>query len=277
MRQSDETFKIVNDNKTIRSDFTGDGIDDILYIKTEKEKYYIQINAKENSYYLEPNRKLSTVGYFSINWPMKVSLMDISRDKIPEIFIQSSQKSRSIQHIFKWSGSDFIDIFCSTNNVMGFIDTQSNRTPKFISGNLSSANDSFLYYMMIGSDMKNIEYDLDVPGKKEISSFINYIESLPLGEINKPKNIFSPSMGGKELAAIGKLCSENNTYSFQDAIFIDTSANKNGDISEVRWTLNFRGCSNTSQDIKAYILTVKLSAILDGDKTGFKISNLNYK
>ncbi len=89
-KNSISTFNIVNETKMIQADLTGDGTKDILYIKTEIDKYYIQINSEDKSYYLEPSKKINTVGNYYPQWPMRLTLMDISRNKVPEIFTQAS-------------------------------------------------------------------------------------------------------------------------------------------------------------------------------------------
>jgi hypothetical protein len=85
-------------------------------------------------------------------------------------------------------------------------------------------------------------------GKDSIFSFIKYIESLPGNEANKPANVFYPGLSGDDIAVIGKLSGENNTYSFQNCVFKDSKSDKNGEVSEILWTLNFKGTSNVSKD-----------------------------
>jgi hypothetical protein len=277
--KSSSTFNmIVNDSKAIKADLTGDGMEDILYIKTEKDKYYIQVNSGNESYYLEPGRKLNSTGYYYPYWPMKISLMDISRDRVPEIFVQASQKDKPIQHIFLWDGREFKDIYCSTNNIFGVIDSQSNKTPKIISGNLVNSKLNFASYMFFNGNLQNINYSSEdiIPGKDAVLGFIKYIETLPEGESYKPLEVFYPGLTGKDLTAIGKMCGENNIYSFQDAIFMDTKVNKDGDITEIKWTLNFRATSkNLSDQIKNYSVIIKLKPDSTCSDRCFKIFNIS--
>ena len=110
------TFNIITENKMMQADLTGDGTKDILYIKTETktDKYYIQINSQDKSYYLEPSKKINTVGNYYSYWPMRLTLLDISRNNIPEIFTQASQNNKAMQHVFFWNGEKFEDTFCNT-------------------------------------------------------------------------------------------------------------------------------------------------------------------
>jgi hypothetical protein len=273
-KDSNQVLNIVADSKTITADFSGDGVEDILYIKTEKDKYYVQINVDNKSYYLEPNRKLNTMGRKYPYWPMKITLLDITRDKIPEIFIQSYQKNTPIQHIFTWTGRDFKDMYCSSNNIIGFIDSHNNRTPKFISGNIVNNKPIYTSYMLIGNLLQNVTLDNNFYGQQVVYSFIKYIESLPDGETNKPKDIFADTMDGKSLSPIGKLCADNNYYSFQDSVFMDTKYDKNGSPTEVQWTLSFRGIGKTAQsESKCYTLSLKLKNTPQ-DKDNFKIYSI---
>lgn len=244
-----ETFNIITESKLIKADFTGDGDEDILYIKTQDGKYYIQINSKNDSFYLQPNKKINTVGYYYPHWPMRISTMDISRDNKPEIFIQASHNNVPVQHVFVWDINQFKDIFCSNNNIMGVLDSRNNKTPKFISGNLKDGTMNLSYNILIGKQFKNYSYDSStLPGRDVIIKFIQYIETLPGGETNKPE-IFYDGLSGKDLTLIGKLAGENNSYVFQDGYFTDSKANKNGEVSEIKWILNFKANSKNKEDI----------------------------
>lgn len=263
-KKTSETFNaLVNKNKLIQADLTGDGKKDMLYIKTEKDKYYMEVNTGEKSFYLEPDKKLPTAGIYDEFNPLKITLMDITRDKIPEIFIQSNQKNTALQHVFLWNGSKFNDIFCGSNNIIGFSDISTNRTPKFLSGKMSSTKIELSSYMFMydKGKLENIpfNYNDNFLGRDSIFSFIKYIEALPGSEANKPSNIFYPGLNGQDLSVIGRLAGEQNCYTFQNCIFKDNKSDKNGVISEVLWTLNFKAVSNISVGkIKNYTLNVSL-------------------
>ncbi|MCM0649850.1 VCBS repeat-containing protein [Clostridium swellfunianum] len=263
-RKSSPTFNtLVDNNKLLQSDLTGDGKKDILYIKTEKDKYYMEVNTGEKSLLLEPDKKLPTVGIYDVSNPLKVTLMDITRDKTPEIFVQASQKETPLQHVFMWSEGKFKDIFCASNSIIGFSDCTNNKTPRFMTGKLTSNKIelSTFMYMHDVSKLENVvfNYKDNYMGKDSIFSFIKYIEALPGSEPNKPANIFYPGLSGQDISVIGKIAGENNTYAFQNCIFRDSKSDKNGDTSEITWTLNFKGISNLNKDkIKNYSLNVLL-------------------
>jgi hypothetical protein len=270
---------ISGQSKPIKGDFTGDGSEDILYINTEGNNYHIQIFNGNTSFHLKPNKKINTVGRFYTHWPMRITTLDINRDKTPEIFVQASSNGSPVLHVFSWNGEKFQDIFCSSNNVIGFLDYSNNKTPKFAAGNISAKNSNFLYYMYINNKMEYFKYEEDnVPGIDSVKGFIQYIHSLPEGEGDVPKDIFYPGLSGQDLAAIGRLSSENNIYLFQDAVFNDTKWDKEGNITEIKWVLNFKGSSRTTVgQTKNYSVTIKLKPHKQcGDLKCFKIFSITY-
>ena len=84
---------------------------------------------------------------------------------------------------------EFVDSFCSPNNLIGVIDSKSNRTPKIVSGNYNNNSISLAYYMHLNGHVEKITANDDLPGKEAVAGFINYIHSLPGGEPYKPSNV----------------------------------------------------------------------------------------
>lgn len=279
VRSTSTTFNTITDSKAIKVDLTGDGKEDTLYVKRELNNYSIDAKIDDKSYYLTPDKKLGTLGSYYEYWPMKLTVFDISRDKKPEIFTQASDKGVSVQHVFIYENNEFKDIFPSNNNILGFIDSHNNKTPKVVSGKYDGTKMSVMYYMLIKNSLMSYSYISDIKecylGKDTIFSFIKYIESLPKGEETKPEGIFDPSSSSKIFAAIGKLAGENNTYSLQDATFIDTGWNKDGTISDIKWELNLKGISNNNKEIiKNYKVSVDLKYspdVKDKNKYIYKI------
>jgi len=272
-------FNYVLDNTTKKADLNGDGKEDILYIKTENNKYYLQVNTQYASLYLQPDKRLNTVGTYYPYCPMRLTLKDISRNKTPEIFIQALDNGKQIQHIFNWNSNKFEDIFCSSNSIMGFSDSGNSKTPQFYSGTLGDIKIYLTNYMLIGSKLETIKYPQkdNFMGKDSIYSFIKYIQSLPEGEAAMPKEIFCDGLSGKDLALIGKLAGENNTYTFQNATFSDNKWNKVGKPTDVTWSISFKGTSNTTKDLmKNYTVNIKLRP--EGEDTDvfyFKIYSMS--
>ena len=102
--KDNSTKSVINENtikETIKSDLNGDGKEDCLYIELVSENNYI-INAtiNEKSYELTPNKTINSLGNFSPNRPITLNLLDLDRNNIKEIIVQSSEEDSSIQHLF---------------------------------------------------------------------------------------------------------------------------------------------------------------------------------
>lgn len=273
------TFATIDTNRVIKNyDVTGDGIKDLISIKSIDNKYKVNINSKEKNYTLIPNPKLNTLGNHYDYWPLRITFMDISRDKLPEIFTQGSESGKAIQHMFVWDKDKFKDLLCNANNILGFIDLHNNKTPKIISGNIGEDSIHMSNYIFSQGKLINYanNYSDNFLGKDSILSFIKYIQGLPQNEIDKPSDLFYPGLDGNALSAIGILSALDSTFTFQDGIFMDNRCNTDGEIVEIKWTLNFKAISNKdNNNIKNYTLNLILKA--HGDTTKkyyFKISSI---
>lgn len=255
-------------------DLTGDGVKDNIYIGTKDNNYYVEILSNKKNYYLKCNNKLNSLGKFKEDYPINLRIHDISRDKIPEIFIQSSENGVPIQHIFTFHNKEFKDIFCSNGNILGFLDYKNNKTPKLITGTLNKGNIDLGYYMMINEKLENYSFDSSLlPGKKSIMDFIAYIESLPYGEEYKP-DVFYQGFGESSLYAIDKISSECYEVSFIQGHFTDTKWDSNGNITEITWNLDFKGKGKDNNSNKSYSLKVNLIIDKNSDSE-FKINSLS--
>ena len=168
--KDNSTKSVINENtikETVKSDLNGDGKEDCLYIELGSENNYI-INAtiNEKSYELTPNKTINSLGNFSPNRPITLNLLDLDRNNIKEIIVQSSEEDSSIQHLFKWTGNGFEDIFYSTNNILGIVDSNNGKTPKILSFSLGDSKENIQKYMLLN--------------KKDIS----VIETYPMIQLN---------------------------------------------------------------------------------------------
>lgn len=281
-KNSVSTFNIMSKDKIFKTDLTGDGREDLLYVKTKKDKYYVQINTKDNqTLFLEPDKKINSLGTYSENWPMRLSLKDINRDNIPEIFIQSSQNQKPIQHIFIWDKKEFKDVFYSYNNLLGFMDYSNNRTPKFISGNFKNGKITFNNYILVGSDLRNFNEsnNENFAGKNTVNKFINLFFNSDIKNDSLEKYLtdicFSDSSAEVQKVLSQINLKEENIH-FQDGFFKDSRYNSKGEISEITWVLNFRGEKKDSKENKNYTFSLYLKPSNDKkDKFYFKIKNIS--
>ncbi|MBZ9616069.1 VCBS repeat-containing protein [Clostridium estertheticum] len=283
------TFNIVNESKMMQADLTGDGTKDILYIKTDVDKYYIQINSGDKCYYLEPSKKINTVGNYYLQWPMRLTLMDISRNKVPEIFTQASVNNKAVQHVFFWTGEKYEDIFSSTNNILGFVDSKNNKTPKMLSGNINDGKLNLISYIFIQGSLKSFDYNYvdNYMGKSTVLGFINLMATFPSSELTIPKDLFTSDLNGNDISLLSDLSDRKVNLTFQDAVFKDFNWDKDGNTSDVLWTLNFKGTNTNDlldhkahnlKETKNYTIELILKLIPNTNKApSFKISSINIK
>ncbi|AGK96567.1 hypothetical protein [Clostridium pasteurianum] len=278
-KESLPTFSTIGIGRTIKNyDVTGDGIKDLISIDSINDKYKVNINSKGKNYTLSPNKQLDTLGNHYDYWPLRITFLDISRDKLPEIFTQASERGKAIQHIFVWDKDKFQDILSNTNNLLGFIDLHNNKTPKIISGNIGENDISMANYIFSQDKLIHYSnnYNSNFLGKDSILSFVKYVQGLPQNETEKPNDIFYPGLDGNALSAIGMLSASDSTFTFQDGIFMDNRCNTDGDIIEIKWVLNFKSISNKDTNmVKNYTLNLMLKAQGDpSQKHYFKISSV---
>lgn len=262
-RASYTTFTVGSHTKSYKKDLNGDGKEDVLYITLNKNKYYLQVNTENDSTYIEPNKNLPSLGNYSVYWPMRVKLVDITRDNIPEIFIQSSQNNKPIQHGFLYKNNDFKDIFCNYNNVLGFIDYSNNKTPKVVSGKISQGNFTFSNYILLQNKLEEYQYNAEeyFMGKNTILHLIGAITVSSPENIQPTGDIFDHKNYDNAMGNLIKLSTLGTNFIFQDATFIDTRSNKKGEPSQIEWILNFRGNPiKSSSELKNYTLKVNLKA-----------------
>lgn len=280
-KQSVSTFNITSKNTVIKDyDVNGDGKNDVIYIKTNNDKYVIQVNCKDKNYILKPNKPVKTMGTYKNYWPITLTLADVSRDKINEIFVQSSQNDTPIQHMFIWNNNSFKDMLCNYNNIIGLIDTHNNETPKIISANFFNNKIDFSNFILIRNKLKSYaaDYKDNFIGKDTIAALICKLQILDPNELDKENDIFSSESWATFIQIYNKLIKDNNIYTFEDGSFKDIRYNKDGEISEVKWILNFKAISKSDiNKIRNYSLNVILKAS-EQDKEKpyyFKVASLS--
>lgn len=268
------TFNYTKGNSSLTADLNGDGEKDTLYLKEEDNNYFIHITLNNKDIYLKPDKSNDTLGEKSSYWPIRISLVDVNRDKIPEICIQGSKDNSAIQHIFAYENDGFKDIFSGNNNLTGFINIHTNKSPILISGNYSSGNIKIDSFYLLHNTLKSIDLksDSSFVGKDTILSFINFMEDLSLGNDTMPYKIVSEQLNSEDYAVIGRLSAQNRKFLFQDGYFVDNKYNDDGELEEIKWNLNFKGISNSNNnDIKNYNLELLLI------KSSEKSNSYNYK
>ncbi|WP_300349702.1 VCBS repeat-containing protein [Clostridium sp.] len=259
-------------HQTVKSDLNGDGIDDTLYISLKDNiHYYMYSSLNNRDYDFKPSKKVNSLGLYSNDWPMTINLMDLDRNTIPEIIIQSSEKDTSIQHIFKWTGEEFEDLFCSTNNIFGVVDSNNGKTPKIISFTLGDSLEAVQRHMLLNKNLKNISYDnFEISGFNVVNQFIDII--CLNYEISELPNIFTNYIASEDLSLIWKLDKDSFTYSFQDAFFRDISWDDKGNLKSCNWSLNFNKTNKNDPSLKTQI---NFNLTLENIDNTFYINSIN--
>ncbi|HFE9682351.1 TPA: hypothetical protein ACGA31_000786 [Clostridium perfringens] len=273
--KDNSTKSVINENtikESVKSDLNGDGKEDCLYIELGNEnKYILNATINEKSYELTPNKTINSLGNFSPSRSITLNLLDLDRNNIPEIIVQSSEENSSIQHLFKWTGNGFEDIFYSTNNILGIVDSNNGKTPKILSFSLGDSKENIQKYMLLNKKFKNISYDTVEP--TGLYSIISFIDIISLNyEISELPNIFATYISKEDLSQIWRLEKESYYYDFQDAFFRDLDWNTNGEVTNSSWILNFNKIPKENPNNKSQVkFTIQLEKINDT----FLINSIN--
>lgn len=275
--ESKPVFNLLNKDNVVREDLNGDNKKDTIVIKNTGEGFMGQINLnKDETYSLNCHKSLPSLGEYSDYWPIRISTIDISRNNSKDIIIQSSFHNKPIQHIFSWNGTSYEDIFCSYNNIMGFLDSCNNKTPKLISGNFLGGNLDLKSYMWKENSIKEINdsSNFNIPAMDTLCNFISLLESFPNAYLSVPNYIY-PQISGNDLETLFKLANSTNFYKFQDGYFTDLAWDESGVVTCENWILNFRAI-NTTDNTKVKNLTINLmiNKYTDTDFP-YKITSIN--
>ncbi|MBE6049198.1 MAG: hypothetical protein E7214_00675 [Clostridium sp.] len=272
--KKEETVQVLNPiniTKNYTYDLTGNGSLDTLSVMSKNDCIDIKILADNRTYYLSDlckNNKLSSELSF---WPIKIYIKNISRHTHPEIIVQGNIDKKAVNYIFTWKNDKFINILNDNKNILGILDSDGKKTSQICLVDSSSGIQSFNSYMLIDnkalditSDGKTI-YDIN-----NIQKFIDIIEKTY--EIDEIPNIFKEGISDSELSSLWNLDKEHNTYSFQNGFFYDENIDNQGNITSLKWTLNFEKYSKSDNNASNDQIVIHLTSERINDNT-FKISS----
>lgn len=258
-----ETFTPVTSKNYIDFDLDGDGEKDKIEISKENNSYILNIKSKDKTYSLLTKDGSTLLGDSISKFPIKVNIMDLSRNNIPEIIVQLSKDKSPINYVFSWNGSNFVNTFVSTDNILGILDSNNNKTPKLLSLSSSKGDGSTKGFIFLGDNLKDITFSKQkVPGLSPLQGFIDIIEA-PY-ELSEAPNLFTPNIDSSELAILWGLDKDNTRYSFQNGYFTDFKWDSNGNVLGVSWTLSFESVKNTNDSSPAKELLLYLTVQDDG-------------
>ncbi|MGL5084759.1 MAG: hypothetical protein ACRC68_03435 [Clostridium sp.] len=242
-KKTENTLANVNNSNELSLDLNGDGEKEYLEIITEKNTYVVKVKNSSTEYILMTSDNSKIIGEFISSYPLKVTTLDLSRDGIPEIVIRTIKNSQPISYIFTWNKDNFSNIYTSSNNILGFLDSNNSKTPKILSIISSKGDSSTTSFIFNSSTIKDISFSkTTVPSLNLVQTFIDLIES-PY-ELYDTPDIFSDSINSSELGLLWNLNKDISNYSFQSGYFYDSTWDNSGNISSLVWCLSFENVKN---------------------------------
>ena len=119
MRNSQTLSNAYNSNKNNQEyDFDGDGENDELSIISTNSTYSIKIKNSLGETLLKSNEFDYSLLDISPSCAIKISYIDLNRNKIPEIIISGLKNNKSTFYIFKWENNSFQEVFFTQNNIL---------------------------------------------------------------------------------------------------------------------------------------------------------------
>lgn len=263
-------FTLSKPNHIYYYDLDGDGMKDELTISEINNYYEIKIETSNKDYILN----CSNINFLTIcpYYDLKVNILDLSRDNIPEIILSNYYNNTSQYCIFKWNGTSFENIFCCNNNILGVIDSKNSKTPILLKSNFLNNND-FSSYFIDNDTVKEVTINTgNIFSLDEVGKFIDLIE-YPYEPEELP-DIFTPNISSDELKIFWNLNKDNYEYKFQSAYFCDNDWNNLGNPSSILWTLSFQKISRN--DITKHSKEVLIHLTVNIDYLNhYKISSIS--
>lgn len=253
-------------------DLNGDGKNYELYIDKSKDIYCVKVKFASKEVSLIPNGKQYTLGSQNNNDKIYIKTQDLTRDDIPEVIISTFINKEPVNHIFKYSEGNFLNIISTDQNIVGILNSKNTKSPTLISLSSSKGDESVNSYILKGNNFKDISFSkTKTPGLSTSQQFIDAIEK-PYEVLETP-DIFSSDISSDELSLLWNLDKETYVYSFENGFFRDIDWDSNGDSRAIEWNLRFNcskkiGSSEKDSQINIYI---KIEKSQYGD---FKISSL---
>ncbi len=244
----------------IKGDFNGDGIVDSIGIERNQSNYIVNIKCVHNTYILKSKNFDKNLLDFSPSQNIQIKTIDLSRDGIPEIIISGVKNNIPSTYIFKWIKDDFNEIFFSTKNIVGILDSNNSRAPKLLHTLSSKGDAETESYVFIGNSVKDTSFSKPkILSLSVIQKFIDLIE-LPY-EISDAPDLFSPYIPSTELSLLWNLDKSTYNYSFQNGYFYDNSWNDKGQPTSLIWVLSFNkfNTSNSKNTELILYVTVRIN------------------
>lgn len=272
INKTKSTFTPISNTDSFSLDLTGDGEKESLEIKTEKNTYVVKVKNSSKEYILNSNDNSKLLGEFVSSFPIKVMTLDLSRDGIPEIIIMTMKNNTPINYIFTWDKDNFYNIYTSSNNIFGILDSSNSKTPKILSIISSKGDSSTTSCIFNGKTLKDTTFSkTTVPSLNLVQTFIDLIEA-PY-ELSDPPDIFSSSINSNELGILWNLSKDTSNYSFQSGYFYDSTWDNTGNITSLVWCLSFEEVKKLDTNSPHKELLIYLTLKKDSNNE-FRISSI---
>lgn len=277
-------FSIIFKNNSIQSfmsstihnqndaDYDGDGTIDNIIIEKKNSHYIVKVKTSKSYYVLKNALYGDALIDLSASVSLKIDSLDLSRDGIPEIILSGYKNQHPITYIYQWCDSEFKEVFSSSKNVFGIIDSKNSRTPKILHTFSEKGDKSTESIIFNGKIIKDITFSkLQIPALAIIQKFIDLIQLSY--EIEDPPEIFTEYINSEELKILWNLDKETYRYSFQLGNFYDINWDKNALPSSIIWNLSFEkvNSSDSTKPNEEIIFTVKTDINQFGE---YKISSI---
>lgn len=264
INKSDTTTISNKISSPLEVDLTGDGKNDQIIIDESKGDYIVKVLTNSKEYILTPNNNSHSLGSKTSNDKIYINTMDLSRDSIPEIIVQTYSNSKPTNYIFKFIDSTFKNILTTEENLIGILNSNNTKTPNLVSI-LSSKSDEYSRSFIIKQDtIKDVSFGkIKLPGYATSQKLIDAIEK-PYEVLEMP-DIFAGNISSEEIALLWNLEKDTYIYSFENGFFKDVNWDNSGDAISIEWTLHF----NVAKKIGESTSIAPLDIYIKLDKTPY--------
>ncbi|EYE88161.1 hypothetical protein Q428_09335 [Fervidicella metallireducens AeB] len=262
--KAQQTISNVTPAKTYHVDLDNDGKSDSIILNTDSDtgKYSVTIMSPDGiAHSLEADPAIKTLGYFSKDWPIKITLEDINNDGTSEVILQSSDQQGPILHIFKYANGETERIASGRYSFYGTFKSPVDKSNILM---LGSKNNSEIKYTYLSTKFGKL-YPYMAPsslnlGKTVISNIVSYIEKM---------DVETSSMDAEN-----KHVSKLSKGSFLDCLLTSAKYYGHEIPSECSYIMRTKSISNNNENLVTYKITLKLSKY-DTKKPEYKITSIN--
>ncbi|MBZ4664028.1 MAG: repeat-containing protein [Caloramator sp.] len=251
-RGTNETINNIGSQYTIKDDINNDGKIDSIIINVDKKtnEYGVSIAMSDGKgYIIEADKTIKTLGYYSEDWPMHITVDDIDNDKIKEIVIQSKDKTGSILGMYKFNNDKFEKMASGRYSIYGLIKHPASSNNFVLLGTRN--NNGMNYNLFIAKEGKltpvlSTLNNLTL-GKDTIASFIEYVEKKEVEAFNQIID--------------NKLTSTIQSGNFEDAKLSEVKYNKDGMPTEITYLVRTSVQSKSGNEALVYKVRLSLSKV----------------